>query len=103
MGGNEFGSSVLAYNLPFITRTLMTLAMIGMVMSAIISTSLLPSRPSGHPVRKYLWMVLQWALVPVTIVIFGSVPGLEAQTRLMFGKYMGFWVTPKFRRNSEAG
>ncbi|OGZ94884.1 MAG: hypothetical protein A2633_02310 [Candidatus Sungbacteria bacterium RIFCSPHIGHO2_01_FULL_47_32] len=103
VGGNEFGSSVLAYNLPFITRTLMTLAMIGMVMSAIISTSLLPSRPSGHPVRKYLWMVLQWALVPVTIVIFGSVPGLEAQTRLMFGKYMGFWVTPKFRRNSEAG
>ncbi|MBI2637809.1 MAG: glycosyltransferase family 2 protein [Candidatus Sungbacteria bacterium] len=102
VGGHEFGSSVLAYNLPLITRFLMTLAMLGLVTSAIISTSLLPERPSGHPVRKYLWMVLQWALVPVTIIIFGSIPGLEAQTRLLFGKYMGFWVTPKFRGNSEA-
>jgi len=98
IGGKEFGSSVLAHNLPSVTRIIMTLAMFGLVTSAIISTMLLPPRPSGHSVRKYFWMVLQWILVPLTIVIFGAIPGLDAQSRLMFGKYMGFWVTPKFRK-----
>lgn len=103
LGGKEFGSSVLAHNLPYVTRVIMTLAMFGLITSAIVSTSLLPPRPPGHHFRKYFWMILQWALVPVTIIFFGSIPGLEAQTRLMLGKYMSFWVTPKFRHGPETG
>jgi hypothetical protein len=40
--------------------------------------------------------------LPVIIITLGSFPGLEAQTRLMFGKYMGFWVTPKYRNNKNS-
>ena len=101
IGSNEFNTTLLAYNLPKLTRWIMGLAMVGLVTSAYISTRLLPSRPPGRPVRAYLWMILQWALLPVTILTFGSLPGLEAQTRLMFGRYMGFWVTPKFRSYPE--
>lgn len=97
LGGAHFGSTVLSYNLPRITRIIMTLSMVGLFTSAIISTSLLPKRPGHHPFRKYFWMILQWLLLPVTIVIFGSIPGLEAQTRLALGKRLDFWVTPKFR------
>ncbi len=95
LGGADFNVTILSYNLPRITRTLMTIAMIGLVGSAIYSTLLLPKRPSGYSWLKCLGIVLQWILVPLTIVIFGAIPGLEAQTRLMLGKYMGFWVTPK--------
>lgn len=97
LGGAAFNTSVLSYNLPRITRLLMTVAMFGLITSAIYSTRLLPPRPAGHLFRKYLWMILQWILVPITIIFFGSFPGLEAQTRLMLGKYMSFWVTPKYR------
>ncbi|MDO8600373.1 MAG: glycosyltransferase family 2 protein [bacterium] len=101
IGGQVFGSSSLAYNLPFVTRFLMTLAMFGLITSAILSTMLLPPRPPRHPFRKYLWMVGQWTLLPFIIVTLGSLPGLDAQTRLMFGRYMGFWVTPKYRNKYE--
>ncbi len=101
IGSNEFNTTLIAYNLPRLTRWIMTLAMIGLVTSAYISTRLLPPRPAGKPVRAYLWMVLQWALLPATIIIFGALPGLEAQTRLLLGRYMGFWVTPKYRREKE--
>ena len=96
-GGDIFNTSVLSYNLPRVTRVLMTLAMLGVVSSSIISLKLLPPLPKTHTVRSYLWIVLQWFLLPITIIIFGSFPGIEAQTRLMLGRYMGFWRTPKNR------
>jgi len=99
LGGQRFNVTLLSYNLPRVTRTLMTLAMIGLVGSAIYSTLLLPQRPKEYSRLKGCWKVLtivvQWILLPFTIIVFGCLPGLESQTRLMLGKYMGFWVTPK--------
>ncbi|NTW27729.1 MAG: hypothetical protein HGA36_05365, partial [Candidatus Moranbacteria bacterium] len=41
-GGPEFNQSVLAHNLPFVTRYLMTLAMTGLIISMFLSFVLLP-------------------------------------------------------------
>ena len=100
VGGREFSTTILSYNLPIVARTFLTLAMAGLVVSAIISTALLPKRPARYGKTKYIGMILQWILVPVTMIIFSAIPGLDAQTRLMFGKYMGFWITPKYTKNS---
>ena len=97
LGGNAFNTTVLSGNLPVVSKTLMTIAMGGLVLSAIVSSLLLPKRPANYGIWKSLVMLLQWIILPISIIIFGSFPGLEAQTRLMLGKYMGFWVTPKTR------
>jgi hypothetical protein len=100
LGGPAFRDTVLSYNLPNITRDLMTIATMGLILSAIIASSLVPPMPKGYKKRKQRWfaMIIQWIMVPFTIIIFGSIPGIHAQTRLLFGKYIGaFWVTPKHR------
>jgi cellulose synthase/poly-beta-1,6-N-acetylglucosamine synthase-like glycosyltransferase len=98
LGGQQFNSTVLSYNLPFIARDLMLFAMSGLILSAWITLSLLPPAPKETRKNKKIFMVLQWVLFPINIIVFSAIPGLEAQTRLMLGKYMGFWVTPKHRK-----
>ena len=104
IGGEAFNQTILSYNLPRITRVIMTLAMVGLVMSAIISISLLLSTTPNTDTKKRRWwqwgtMVIQWIFIPITILLFGALPGLEAQTRLMLGGRfrLGFWLTPKHR------
>lgn len=95
LGTREFHETVLSYELPIMVRNLLIVAMGGLVVSSIISLSLTPPRPDGHSRFRYVVMTLQWIMVPMTMIVFSAIPGLDAQTRLMFGKYMGFWVTPK--------
>jgi len=98
LGGDKFNVTVLSYNLPRVTSNIMTLAMIGMFTSAIISFLLLPPKPKGSSKWKSLSMIFQWLLLPITLIFFGNLPALEAQTRLMIGKPLGFWVTEKARK-----
>ena len=97
LGGSQFNQTVLSFNLPNLTRIIMTLAMLGLISSAVLSIILLPPRPPKYGKFKYFWMVAQWVLFPITTIFLGSIPALDAQTRLMFGRYLGFWVTPKTR------
>jgi len=100
LGGSQFNLTVLSYNLPQITRVIMTLAMLGIVTSAILSIILLPPKPKWFKKRHYVLYFFQWILMPITLIIFGAFPGLDAQTRLMLGgKFrLGFWFTPKHRK-----
>ncbi len=105
LGGMHFNYSLISYSLPRITRWIISLSMIGIASSAILSILLLPPRANGERlrVRDYVVYILQWALMPFTLIIFGAFPGLEAQTRLMLGgKFrLGFWVTPKGRNQGR--
>ncbi len=98
LGGEEFNVTLLSYNLPKLTGNIMTIAMIGMFISAILSMLLLPPRPPGFSRWKNLSMIFQWCLLPITLIFFGTFPALEAQIRLMLGKPLGFWVTEKMRK-----
>jgi len=98
VGGEEFKVTLLSYNLPKTTSAIMTLAMIGMVVSAALSMLLLPPQPRGLSRWKKFSMIFQWLLLPVTLIVFGAFPALEAQARLALGRYLGFWVTEKVRR-----
>ncbi|MCX6740079.1 MAG: glycosyltransferase family 2 protein [Candidatus Parcubacteria bacterium] len=98
VAGPQVKATVLAQNAPFVLEWIMSIGMVGIIVSAILSIRLLPARPVHQPKYKWLVMLLQWALLPINIIIFGAIPAAEAQTRLMLGKYLGFFVTPKARK-----
>jgi len=95
-GGSEFNESVLAHNLPFITRGLMSLAMMGLLISMSLSFLLMPPRPAKYSRWKYVNMLFQWALIPIIAPTLGAMPAIDSQTRILIKKYFTeFWVTPK--------
>lgn len=92
-----YESQALVQAAPFTLQALMQLAMIGIFASGFLAMTLLPPRPKQ--VKRWNWLVMagQWALLPITFIIFGALPAIDAQTRLMIGKYLGFNVTKKVR------
>jgi hypothetical protein len=97
LGGSEFTQTIFSFNLPRLLRIVLTIAMVGLITSAYFSIRLLPPKPPQYGKHKYLVMVLEWLIVPVVMIIFTPLPALEAQTRWMLGKYLGFWPTEKMR------
>lgn len=101
LGGKAFQQNVVSQNLISLTSILTGLALIGLVTTFIISMLIVPARPNNKTPLLSLGMMLQWLLVPIVTIFFGSLPAIDSQTRLMLGKYMGeFWVADKARRNT---
>ncbi len=89
--------SALFFNTPHILQNLMTLAMLGLLVSTVMSMILLPPLPKHHSKHRYAFMLLQWILVPVSLLFFSSIPCIDAVTHLMTGRYLGFNVSSKKR------
>ncbi len=97
---DTFNDTVLAYNFPVVASRLLTLAMVGMITNLTIGTLLMPQIPDKR--RRTRLLALEWIMMPIISpfysVIFGALPALDSQTRLMFGKHpKEFRVTVKLR------
>ncbi len=90
-----FKYSVLAHQLPVLASQIMTLTMMGLLITIWLSLLLLPPRPKRYGPMKHIFMILQWVLVPVVSICFGALAAIDAQTRLLLGKYLTFRVTEK--------
>lgn len=102
VGESTLGNTVFFQATPPVLKFIMRAAMIGMIISAVLTFRLLPPVPPGIPRHRRFHILWQWLLLPVSLIVFGSLPAFDAQTRLMFGKYLGFNVTEKVRAKPEA-
>ncbi|MFH1198767.1 MAG: glycosyltransferase family 2 protein [Candidatus Omnitrophota bacterium] len=95
LGGSIFKQLAISYNLPNITGFLFNFTIGASIIWILLSRSILPPRPKDVSWAKNIVMCLEWAIIPLTILILGSAPALDAQTRLMLAKYMEFNATEK--------
>ncbi|MDP2656153.1 MAG: glycosyltransferase family 2 protein [bacterium] len=94
----EVSQTALAQNAPFILENLLNLTLVGVIVIAILTIIALPPRPKTHSAHKMIYMIAQWILLPITLIVLSSLPAIDAQTRMFFGRYLGFWVTEKARK-----
>jgi hypothetical protein len=88
--------SYTANALPLIVSRIQTVALVAMVAILFISFKTLPPKPARYKRHRSLFMLLQWAYMPITTIIFNSFAALNSQTRLMFARYLDkFDVTEK--------
>jgi hypothetical protein len=98
LGGAFFRQMAVGYNIAKINGPLFNLTLIAMLVCIVLSYAILPPRPKGVSRAKNILVTLEWATLPFIVLVLGSIPALDAQTRLLLGKYMGFNPTEKAKK-----
>lgn len=93
----EYAQSVVAINLPIISSWILTAAFLGLFATIYVQEKTVPPRPKTWSPIQWVWSYLQYLLVPVILVTISTVPAIDAQTSLMFGRYLEYRVTNKAR------
>lgn len=91
----SFNKQAIAHQLPIVASNILTLATIGLIVTIWISFIMMPKRPAHVKRYKIFFMIIQWALVPVTAIVFGAFAAISAQTKLMLGRPLVWIVTEK--------
>ncbi|HEY3524184.1 MAG TPA: glycosyltransferase family 2 protein [Candidatus Limnocylindrales bacterium] len=95
IGNRDFAYSPLGQNLPLYATWLLTGAFCCLVVLVYVEDRIAPPRPATWGPVQHLTAWLQWLFLPVVGLFFSNLPALDAQTRLMTGRYLEYRVTPK--------
>lgn len=90
-----FGRTTLGYTVPKLSSFILTVALLFLIVMLVLDYFYKPKRPEGFPLWRALLTPFEFILMPVAGFFFGALPGLDAHTRLMLGKYIEYRVTEK--------
>jgi len=90
-----FAQTTLGQNLPLYASWLLTGAFACLAVLMHVEERIAPPRPAGWGVARHVVSRLQWLLFPAVGLLLSNLPALEAQTRLMTGRYLEYRVTEK--------
>ncbi len=93
----HYSQSVLTVNLPTISSWILDGAFLGLFSTIFVHEKTVAPRPKSWNKFQLAWSYLQWLLVPIILVTIATIPAIDAQTTLMFGKHLQFRVTNKAR------
>jgi len=91
----SFRPTTLGQQLPVYAAWLLTGALASLIVLIFIEDQLAPPRPPEWGISMRLVSWLQWLCLPVVGIIFTNLPALDAQTRLLTGRYLEYRVTEK--------
>ncbi len=90
-----FGETTLGQNLPLYASAMLSVALISLAVLVVVEHRIVPQRPSEWGWVQRVMSYLQWVGLPFVGIIFSMVPALDAQTRLLTGRYLEYKVTEK--------
>jgi hypothetical protein len=92
---DKFNRTMLGKTLPQVTSSLLTISTISMIVMILVDALNRPPRPDKKGFLSYIFQPLEFILMPIVGFFFSALPGLDAHTRLMLGKYIEYKVTKK--------
>jgi cellulose synthase/poly-beta-1,6-N-acetylglucosamine synthase-like glycosyltransferase len=88
--------SFAANELPLIVSRVQTVGIVAVLVTVFMALRTLPPKPARYKRHRTLFMVLQWAYLPLTTLFYNSLAAFNSQTRLIFKRYLTkFDVTEK--------
>lgn len=93
----SYNQSAVAINLPVVSSWILTAAFLGLFATIYVHEKTVPKRPANWSLFAKFWSYIQFLLIPIVIVTISTLPAIDAQTSLMFGKYLEFRTTNKVR------
>jgi hypothetical protein len=90
-----FGQTILGQNLPIFASTMLSMALLALAVMIYIENSIVPKRPPWWGWFPRLVSYAQWIGLPIIGILFSNLPALDAQTRLLTGRYLEYRVTEK--------
>ena len=91
----RFARTALGHTVPRLSSIILTVALVFLLVMLILDKIYRPKRPDGVPAWKALFGPLEFFLMPIVGFFFSALPGIDAHTRLMLGKYIEYRVTEK--------
>lgn len=92
----EFSRTIIGKTLPQVTSGILTLCLLALAVIIVLNFKLRPQRQGRRiPIISPLWELLEFVFMPVIGFFFSALPGVDAHTRLMLGKYIEYKVTEK--------
>lgn len=91
----DFNRTVIGKTLPQVTSFLLTLSLVSLFVIVILDAINRPPRPEKRKWLSYILQPLEFLLLPIVGFFFSALPGIDAHTRLMLGKYIEYKVTEK--------
>ena len=90
-----FAETTLGQNLPLFASTMLTLALVSLLVLVVIEHRIVPPRPREWGRTQRVLSYVQWLALPFVGIFFSTLPALDAQTRLLTGRYLEYRVTEK--------
>lgn len=91
----EFSRTILGKTLPQTSSAILTISLISLVVIFVLDKANRPPAPYKVTLLKKILQPLEFLLMPVVGLFFSALPGIDAHTRLMLGRYIEYRVTEK--------
>ncbi|HEX2883980.1 MAG TPA: hypothetical protein VHQ42_05345, partial [Candidatus Limnocylindria bacterium] len=90
-----FAETTLGQNLPLFASVMLTMALVSLFVLVFVEHRIVPPRPAEWGPLMRLVSYVQWLGLPFVGIFFSNLPALDAQTRLLTGRYLEYRVTEK--------
>lgn len=91
----QFQRTTLGKSLPQVASTILTISLFSIFFIYFVDAKQKPSPEKKTSIFKKILSVGELVLLPITGFIFSALPGIDAHTRLMLGRYIEYRVTEK--------